>query len=104
MTSTVFNIEVTMADESVWSVTADQRDIAWFETEPFGCPFYLMQGRPFTFLRYLAWRAGKRQKLHTFGTFETFSDAAVSVRSLDQTDGEEAPEADPGRTAPSAGI
>jgi len=100
--STTFNIEATMADGTVWKTTGDQRDIAWFETEPFGCPFYQMQGRPFTFMRYLAWRAGKREGLHHYSTFEAFSDACVSTRNLDQPDGEEAPEPDPGPPAPSA--
>jgi len=102
MTSTVFNVEATMEDGTVFKTTGDQRDIAWFETEPYGLPFYQMRARPFTFLRYLAWRAGKRDKLHQFQTFEAFSDACVSARNLDQLDGAEAPAGDPGSPAPSA--
>lgn len=101
--STVFNLEATMADGSTFKVTADQRDVAEFECEPFGVSFYLIEVRPYTALRYFAWRAGKRQGLHTFGTWDAFKDACVSVVNLDKAKGEEAPEVDPGNPVASAG-
>lgn len=102
--STVFNLEAEMVGGSTFRVQADQRDIAEFECEPFGVSFYLVEARPYTFLRYLAWRAGKRNKLHQFPTFEAFKDECLSVTNLDKAAGAEAPEADPGNPAASAEV
>jgi hypothetical protein len=102
--STVFNLEAEMVGGSTFTVQADQRDIAEFECEPYGVSFYQITLRPNTFLRYLAWRAGKRNRLHQFPTYEAFKDECLSVTNLDKAKGAEAPEADPGSPAASAEV
>lgn len=105
--STVFNLEAEMVDGTTFRVQADQRDIAEFECEPYGVSFYLIEARPYTFLRYIAWRAGKRNKLHEFPTYEAFKDECLTVTNLDKAEGTRAgsaaPEVDPGNPVASAG-
>lgn len=45
-------------------VTADQRDVAAWEAEPFGDPITDVSRQPVTFWRYLAWSASKRAGRH----------------------------------------
>lgn len=100
--STVWNLEAELDDGAIVKVVADQRDLAAFECEPFGVAFYQYQARPMTFLRYLAWHAGKRQKVHTIATYDAWGDQCVRVSDLDEG-GAEAPEVDPMTPVASAG-
>lgn len=100
--STIHNLTATMADGATWDVQADQRDISRFEAEPFGLPFYLLEQRPFLYIRYMAWSAGRRNKHHTL-SWEEFQDACEEVRDRDRLIGEQAADPDPGNPAPSAG-
>lgn len=101
MSVTTFGYMVTMDDGSEpFEIVGDQRDIAAFEVEPYGCPFYRIQDKPFTFARYLAWRASKRAGKHSF-TWEEFSDRCISVESTDEDETEESE--NPGTPAASAG-
>jgi len=99
--STIWNLEATLADGRVITVQADQRDLAAFECEPYGVSFMAYAQRPMTFIRYLAWHAGKRDQAHDIATYERWGDLCVSVTDLDEE--AEAPEADPGNPAASAG-
>jgi hypothetical protein len=102
--STIHNLTATMADGSSWDVQADQRDISRFEAEPFGLPFYLLEQRPFLYIRYMAWSAGRRpdNAKHAL-TWEQFQDQCVEVRDRDRLIGEKAAEPDPGNPVASAG-
>jgi hypothetical protein len=101
VSSTIFNVRVEFEDGKTLEVQADQRDIAKFEQQPYGVPFYQLQSRPFTFLRFLAWNAGRRQKLHSM-TWEQFEDECVSAEDMDKQVGVETSEVDPGQPAASA--
>jgi hypothetical protein len=96
--STAFSHKVTMADGRVIEAHSDQRDIAAFEGEPFGCGFFQIAEKPFTFARYVAWRGSKRAKLHNF-TWEEWGEQCVTVEELEDDDDT----ADPGMTVASAG-
>lgn len=98
--STVWNVSVELADGKTFEVKADQRDVAKFEIHPDGCSFYAYQTRPLTFLRFLAWNAGRRAGQHAL-TWEEFGEECVSVEDLDGD--EAAPESDPGQPEASAG-
>lgn len=99
MSATTFGYIVTMESGETFEVVGDQRDIAAFELEPFGLPFYQVGVKPFTFARYLAWRSGKRARLHAL-SWEEFSDQCISVESTDEGDAESE---DPGQPVASAG-
>lgn len=100
--TTMFELHVTMADGTEFNVTADQRDVAAFECETFGVPFYLIESRIFTAIRYLAWRAGKRAGQHKVATWDEWMDACLHVKDIGRGDGDEPAEPDPGRSAASA--
>lgn len=97
--STRWDLKVTLEGGKEWEVHPDARDIARFEVHPDGCAFYAYQTRPVTFLRFLAWNAGRRAKLHTL-SWEQWADECVEVEDLTP---EDAPEADPGSPEASAG-
>jgi hypothetical protein len=100
VSTTTFNYRVTIEGQDPFDVVADQRDIAAFELQPFGCPFYEVATRPFTFARFISFRSARRNGKYA-GTWDEFGDQCVSVESLDEEG--EAPEADPGSPAVSAG-
>ena len=98
--TTIFNLAVEMEDGKAWEVRADQRDFALWEMHPLGVPFHQMFDKPYATLQHLAYTAGKRARLHGYTSFETFAEAAVEVRRLDDPE----PEAeDPGQPVASAG-
>jgi hypothetical protein len=99
VSTTIFNYRVTIEGQDSFEIVADQRDIAAFELQPFGCAFYEVGSRPFTFARFISFRAAKRNGKYT-GTWDEFCDQCVSVESLDE---EDAPQPDPGSPAVSAG-
>lgn len=76
---------------------SDQRDIAAWEMEPFGCGFFEIPKKAFSFARYVAWRGSRRAKDHAY-TWAEWGEQCISVEELE----DEAP-ADPGNPAASAG-
>lgn len=90
---------VTMEDGTSYEVTADQRDNAAWEVQPFGCSVSDSFAKIFTYSRFCAWNAARRQKLHTL-TWAQFSEQCVEVRGAEA---EAEPEGeDPGKTVASA--
>jgi hypothetical protein len=69
---------VEMEDGKTWEVTADQRDVARWEIQPFGGPLARMSEKLMTFGRFVAWSASKRQGL-TDLSWEAFDNAAIEV-------------------------
>lgn len=56
------NLTVTYDGGQTEEVNAGQREMAEFETQPFGCSsLEALSSRPVVFLRFLAWAALKRQ-------------------------------------------
>lgn len=100
--TTVFELHVVMADGAEFDVSADQRDIAAFECEPFGVPYGIIEARIFTAIRYFAWRAGKRYGLHQVKTWDAWTDACLYVADIGREDGQEPSDPDPGNPVASA--
>lgn len=98
MSATIFRYRATL-DGATWEVEADQRDLAAFELEPFGVPFYALGTRPFTAARWMAWHAGVRAKLTPL-SWDEFCTACVEVEDITP---EDVTEPDPTRTVASAG-
>lgn len=96
-----FRYRAKLEDGTEFEVTADQRDVAAFECEPFGCAYFDYKSRPYTYARYLAWHAAKRASL-TKLAWDTFTDQCVEVRAVELEPDPEA--ADPGQSAASADI
>lgn len=92
--------QVQMEDGAEWTVTADQRDAAAFELEPFGTPSLLFVQRLHTYSRYRAWHASVRAG-KTALTWEQFSVQCVDVDGVDDKE-EPADAADPGNSVASA--
>jgi hypothetical protein len=84
------------------SVVTDQRDVAAWEIQPFGCPVGIARSRMFTFLRFICWHALKRQGALEW-SWEKFDKRCALVQSVEveRAEGAEGP-ADPGPTAPPA--
>jgi hypothetical protein len=101
MAGTTFRIGFELEDGTTGTVTADQRDIAEFEVQPFGLAYNVADARPFTFLRFLAWHAGRRQKLHNVPTYEAWKGVCVYAYDADMREDEDE---GPGQPEASAGI
>lgn len=99
MTALTYDLSAAMEGGSSFEVTADQRDIAKWELEPFGCAVATADSRTYTFTRYLAFSAGRRTGAHTL-TWAEFGDQCINV---DVVGGEQDNAADPGSPAASAG-
>lgn len=111
MASIVVEIRAEMEDGTTQDVVADQRDIARWEIQDFGCPFAAIDMRIHLGLRWLAWSAlSRRNMLPAVDgkpmSWEHFD--AVCVEARDQADDDEEPapgggfaDADPGMPAPS---
>lgn len=98
-----FQYVATLDDGATYEVTADQRDVAHFEIQPFGAGWLeAVALRPFTFARFLSWSALKREKRITM-TWDEWCDRCVNVDGAEDGEGG-AKESDPGRPAASAGI
>jgi len=96
--ATQFSHRVRMADGSEFVAKSDQRDIAKWELEPFGCGFFEVWTKaPFTFARYLAWSGSRRAKQHALSWTE-WGDQCVDVEEE-----EDQQPADPGNPVASAG-
>jgi len=56
------DLTVTYDNDATEEVTAGQREMAEFETQPFGCSsLEALSTRPVVYLRFIAWAALKRQ-------------------------------------------
>lgn len=92
--------KVTMDDGTGYEVVTDQRDVAKWECMPFGTPWVEAERKVFTYSRFLAWNASRRQK-RTTETWDDWSEQCVRVEGVED---EEAAAPDPGQPAASAGI
>lgn len=112
MASILVEIRAEMEDGATFDVVADQRDIAKWEIQDFGCPFTVIDMRMHLGLRWLAWSAlTRRSQLPAVDgkpmTWEQFDAVCVEARDQAADDDEEpAPgdgfvDADPGMPAPS---
>lgn len=84
-----FDLQVELEGGHVYTVVADQRDVARFETEDFYTP------RKHSFLRYVAWAASVRQGLTDFRWVD-FNQVCVEVGDIKP----EAEPLDPGQPDP----
>ncbi|MFI6329857.1 hypothetical protein ACIBBG_16340 [Micromonospora chersina] len=113
MASILVEIRAEMEDGTLHDVVADQRDIARWEIQDFGCRFAAIHERMHLGLRWLAWSAlGRRGQLPDVDgkpmTWDQFDAACVEARDQADDDEEPAPgegfaDADPGTPAPSEG-
>lgn len=102
MSSLKFGLQVELEDGLTFTVTADQRDVAKWELQPFGWPMQEMESRPMmTFFRFLAHSAAVRCKLTDLFKWDDFDAKCLEVMPIDEDD-EEADPLAPGQSAPSA--
>lgn len=105
MPSMLIELRVEMEDGTTHDVVADQRDIAKWEIQDFGCPFSDISSRIMLALRWLAWSAlSRRGRLPEVDgkpmTWEQFD--AVCVEASDMPAKDDGGEGlDPGQPAPS---
>ncbi|WP_420123207.1 hypothetical protein [Nakamurella sp.] len=107
MPAVLVELHVEMEDGTTHDVVADQRDVAKWEIQDFGCPFADIDARPHLALRWLAWSALSRRGLTTL-SWPDFD--AVCIEAGDpgepkkEADGPGVPAdgVDPGLTGPSA--
>ncbi|MBM0274134.1 hypothetical protein [Micromonospora tarensis] len=101
--ATTFELRVEMEDGTTHDVVADQRDVARFEVQEFGCSSVDMMSRISTAYRFMAWSVLTRRG-ETKLTWPKFDATCVEV--IDMPDDEEsavpADAEDPGQPAPSA--
>lgn len=97
-------------DGRTLDVVADQRDVARWEVQPFGCPMSEWQTRINLAYRWLAWSALTRHQLLDGMTWDQFDAVCVEASDPptdddgDQGDDDDAAgggDADPGRPGPS---
>lgn len=97
--STRLDYRAELEDGTTLEVTADQRDIAAFETVPvIGRPFYALAQAPYSAARWMCWHAARRRAL-TELDWEAFDAVCVEVEDVTP---EDVTDADPTRTAASA--
>jgi hypothetical protein len=100
MTSMVFHYSVELEDGRKFDTVSDQRDVAKWELEPFGCAFMTgLQERTVSLSRYLAWSSSKRDGQHKL-TWAAWCDKAKEVTATGSAD--EVEPVDPGNPAASA--
>lgn len=101
-----------MDDGRTLEVVADQRDVARWEVQPFGCPMSEWSSRINLAYRWLAWSALTRHQLLAGPdgkqlTWDQFDSLCIEVSDPpgddgDQGDGVGGGDADPGQPDPSA--
>lgn len=99
----LIELQAEMEDGTTHKVVADQRDIAKWEVQDFGCPFSDLDSRPMLALRWLAWSALKRRGEVDL-TWDEFDAKCIEAGQLDDDEESALPAdaGDPGQTAPSA--
>lgn len=96
-----YPLHVELESGEEWDVTADQRDVARWEIQPFGGAVLEASAKYNTFARFLAWSASTRNET-TALTWDAFDKAAVEVAELEQPEGATPDDvADPGSPAAS---
>lgn len=95
MPSIRYDFKVEFEDGAELPVTADQRDVAAWEIQPFGTSGTELKSRAYTAFRFMAYNALRRQGLvdKAMG-WKTFSDQCVEVTFAKVDEDEAAP--DPG--------
>ena len=101
--ATTFELRAEMEDGTTYDVVADQRDVAKFEVQDFGCSARDMLSRIATAYRYLAWSAlTRRGEIKT--PWQEFDAQCVEVTDTpDEESAVPADAEDPGQPAPSGG-
>jgi hypothetical protein len=102
MSAMSWSHDVVMEDGTKYTVTIDQRDIAAWERQPFGCSFAHANDRALVgFSRFVAWSALRRQGMidKKMG-WATFDDICLEVTDV-QTPKEAAEMPDPTEPASS---
>lgn len=92
------DLTVTYDGGTTDGVTAGQREMAEFETQPFGCSsLEALQSRPVVYLRFIAWAALKRQdRLPKKGMpYTAWSETVEQVSFADREETQEAPDPTP---------
>lgn len=110
MGAVVVEIVAEMESGETHAVVADQRDVARWEIQDFGCPFSELSERPHLGMRWLAWSALTRRGVISM-SWETFDAQCVEAGAPgdDQGDGQGevsaalADAVDPGRPGRSGG-
>lgn len=96
-----FEIHVEMEDGETWVVVADQRDIARWEIQDFGCPWGEVTSISFSLSRFLAWSASARQG-KTELKWDEFNEKCIEVGDIPSEDGDADDDSeDPGQVEPS---
>lgn len=106
MPGMAFPMRVELEDEEPQVVTVDQRDIAAWERQPFGCSFSVARERALVnFLRFLAWNAMRRQGLidKSMG-WASFDDKCIEASDNVQPEDEAGDLPDPTKPDPSGDI
>lgn len=96
MPSIKYTINVVMDDEAEHRVTADQRDIAAWEGQPFGTSSIELKSKWLLWQRYAAWHAMRRQGLIPKSwSWEVFNEGKCVQAILDESGAGE--DVDPGQ-------
>lgn len=83
----MYDLTVTYDNGTTEAVTTGQREMAEFETQPFGCnSLEALGARPVVYLRFVAWAALKRQdRLPKKGMpYTAWSETVESVKFTDE--------------------
>ncbi|SCF06583.1 hypothetical protein [Micromonospora mirobrigensis] len=101
MASLLVELHAEMEDGTEHDVVADQRDVAKWEIQDFGCPFDNIHTRPLLAYRWLAWSAMSRRGLTSL-KWDEFDAQCIEVRDQDhdEEDGASGDGTLPGHTAP----
>ena len=101
MAKMLIELRAEMEDGTTHDVVADQRDIAKWEVQDFGCPFSDLDSRPMLALRWLAWSALKRRGMVDM-TWDEFDAQCIEAGDPDEESAQPADANNPGQTVPSA--
>ncbi|MER5703477.1 hypothetical protein ABT023_16250 [Micromonospora sp. NPDC002296] len=97
----LIELRVEMDDGTTYDVVADQRDVARWEIQDFGCPIGQIDTRMHLAYRWLAWSALTRRQQITL-SWPDFDRDCVEVIDPPDADEGTAGDVDPGQPAPSA--
>ncbi|MEU5939407.1 hypothetical protein ABZ807_09470 [Micromonospora sp. NPDC047548] len=99
MATLLLEFQVEMEDGTTHEVVADQRDVAKWEVQEFGCPFDDIHSRVHLGYRWLAWSAMTRRGM-TGLSWPDFDAQCIEVVDKPEPD-EPGDGLDPGQPAPS---